>query len=466
MASGAVVKFLTSEDRFYWLPVILFFLALAFSEWRTINYHLCGSRSASPIDFIVLSGGAFFLVMQVKKTGGNYLLRQIFSLWYFLLPIALMAFLYTDQSALSDVKPSFTRYLLLGLTVYMLLSGLALARYPEKKILAYLMVYILIVTVFFLVVYVFTRFYPLKSFMYGMGTPSLNFPFESPNQTALFMLLNLILGVGVVLVLRKFYFLYLIVPVMVLGVFQTGSRSLAMLLIMGGVAFILLILFQWIYSKICPWRESINLLLSVALATAALFLTMDAQSERALSIFNFNLVEIANGKVDNYRDNANKLWRSGSGLKSEITEGSIEKGTCWSDLWDKPVVEPMVVEPMVVEPMVVEPMVALNGGAHNAYLDLWLNWGKLSFASFLVFLLVMFFSLMSLLWHKRTATSYPLYGALLIGMGVIVGAIYANPLLHLKFVWVFFGLIISFLLTRHSDYMPSGNLAVKIERAP
>ena len=390
MAPGAVVKFLTRENRFYWLLVILFFLALSFSEWRTINYHLWGSRSASPVDLILLSVGAFFLVMLVKKRGGTYLLRQIFSLWHFLLPIALMAFLYTDQSALSNVTSSFTRYLLLGLCVYMLLPGLVLARYPEKKILAYLMDYILIVTVFFLVVYVFTRFYPLKHFMYGMETPSLNFPFGSPNQAALFVTLNLILGVGVVLALKKFYFLYLIVPVMVLGVFQTGSRSLAMLLIMGGLAFILLILFQWIYSKTCPWRELINLFLSVALATTALFLTIDAQSERALSIFNSNPVEIASGKVDDYRNNMNKLWCSGSGLKTEITEGSIEKGamtpsgekgTWWSCLLGK----------LVVEPMVVEPMVALDGGMHNAYLDLWLNWGRLSFASFLVFLLVMFF---------------------------------------------------------------------------
>lgn len=400
------------EYWFFWGLVTLVFLLFVFSEWRAIDYQLCGSRSASPVDLIFLSGGVIFLVMLAKKNGANYLLRQIISLWYFLLPIALMVFFYNDRSALSNVPVSFTRYLLFGLSVYMLLPGFALARYPEKKILAYLMGYILIVTAFFLVIYVFTRAYPLKPFLYGEGTPSLNFPFGSPNQMAIFGVLNLILGVGVVLALRKFYFLYLIVPVMVLGVIQTGSRSLALLMIVGGGAFILLILFQWVLLKKCLWRGLANLLFSMALATIVTFLSLDAQGERALSfIYPSHSLDIASGKVDPFRNNMSKLWSSDSGMKGEIHEG----------------------------------------GAHNAYLDLWLNWGKLSLAGFIAFLLLMFFSSMRLLWHKRTAPSYPLYGALLISLGVIAGAIYGNPLLHLKFVWVLFGLIISFLLNKYTN---------------
>lgn len=411
------------KSREFWFPwalAILVLSALVFSEWRAINYDLFGSRSASPIDFFILSGGIFYLVIMTKKYGVSYLLRQIFSLCYFLLPIALMIFLYNDRSALSNIAPSFTRYLLVGLVAYMLFSCLMLSKCPVKKILAYLMHYIFITSFFILLVYAITRFYPFKIFMYGEATPALNFPFGSPNQAALFVVLNFFLGIGVVLALRKFYFLYFFVPVMVLAVFQTGSRSMAILLVAGGVAFILLILFQWIYSKKCPWRELINLLISLVLAAFMLFLTLDAQKERAISIFNSSFSNVVSGKIDPYRYSINKRWK-------------------WSDV------------------LVVEPKVELREGAHNAYLDLLLNWGKLSFISFIVFLLVLLFSLMSLLWHKRISTNYPLYSALLIGVGVIIGAIFVNPLLHLKFIWIFFGVSISFLLNKYSNYNHIGS---------
>ncbi len=411
------------KSREFWFPwalAILILSALVFSEWRAINFDLFGSRSASPIDFFILSGGVFYLVIMTKKYGVGYLLRQIFSLWYFLLPIALMVFLYDDRSALNNIAPSFTRYLLFGLIAYMLMPYLIFFKYSEKKILVHLMHYIVIMSVFILIVYAITRFYPLKTFMYGEGTPALNFPYGSPNQAALFVVLNFFLGLGVILALRKFYFLYFFVPVMVLATFQTGSRSMAILLVAGVLTFILLVLFQWIYSKKCPWRELLNFLIGVVLAVFTLFLTLDTQSKRAISIFDSIFSNVAFEKIDPYRYRVNKLWK-------------------WSDVRE------------------AEPKVELREGAHNAYLDIRLNWGKLSLISFIIFLLALFFSLMSLLWHKRRSTNYPLYGALLIGSGVVIGAIYVNPLLHLKFIWIFFGVSISFLLNKYSTYNHIGS---------
>lgn len=45
--------------------------------------------------------------------------------------------------------------------------------------------------------------------------------------------------------------------------------------------------------------------------------------------------------------------------------------------------------------------------------------------------------------RNRGGAYYPLYAALAVGVGAVSGAIYANPLIHLKFIWVFFGLIVS-----------------------
>lgn len=44
--------------------------------------------------------------------------------------------------------------------------------------------------------------------------------------------------------------------------------------------------------------------------------------------------------------------------------------------------------------------------------------------------------------HIEFNECYPLYAALVVGVGAVSGAIYANPLIHLKFIWVFFGLIV------------------------
>ncbi len=398
-----------------WLLATAFF-SLSFTEWRVIDYQLFGPRSASFADVFFFTAAGFLLVIIARQDGFNYLLRQVAALWYLLLPILLMTFLYSDQAS---INPSFNRYQLYGCGAYMVLSGLVLARYAEEKILTYLTSYILVTAVFFLLMYVFVRFIPWQPFMYGQGTPALHAPFSSPNQAALFGVLNLMLGVGVSLAARKFYLLYLVVPIMTLVVFQTSSRSAVLLLIIGGVAFALLVLAKWIYRKSCQWRELIHLLLSAALACTLLFMTLTPQSARPLSIFNYSVTEILTGKVDNYR---NKLWSMMllDGLSASRRETLLPVG--------------------------------LEGGAHNAYLDLWLNWGRSSLFCFLAFMLVLLSPVVRLLWINRGSASYPLYAALLIGCGIIFGAIYANPLVHLKFVWVFFGLIISRLLFgKHSN---------------
>jgi hypothetical protein len=279
---------------------------------------------------------------------------------------------------------------------------------------------VLAVAAFFVIVYVITRFLLWRPFIYGEGTPALNFPFGSPSHVALLLSLMLIIGVGAALALKRYSLLYFIIPALVLEIFQTGTRSIAALLAAGGASFFLLILLRGLLTGTSAKRELLHLLLSAALAIIALFATLDAQGERALSIFKFSPVEVASGKADDYRG---KLWGKAYAKLTSDAKATEEL----------PMMENKVY------------------GMHNAYLDFWLNWGGGSAVSFMFFLLMMLYSATKLSWDNRSEPHYYLYAALLICLGIVLGAIYANPLLHLKFVWVLFGLIISLQLKDRFD---------------
>lgn len=395
--------------------VALLLLALLFSEWRTIHYQLWGERSVSPVDLVFLSGLGWFYYKVAREEGCFCSLKPIATLWYLLLTVTSMLLLYSDQLALSNVPPSFSRFSLVGLTVYMLATALLLSNVSRERLLIYLLGLVLAVLVFYVFVFIFTRFIYWKPVIYGEGTPetgwtpALNFPFGSPSHAGMFLLLNLVLGVGAALALKRYHLLYLMIPVLVLCIFQTGSRSLAVLLAVGAVGFYSLILLRGWMTKNHPWREMMHLLLSSAVAAILLFATLDSQGERALSLFGCSPLQIVFGEVDNYRANA------------------------WCLVYESATVLPA----------------GLSGaaGMHNAYLDLWLNWGKLSTVSFVVFLLAILWLAARLLWNSRDEAHYPLYVALVIGVVAVIGAIYANPLIHLKFIWVFFGLIVSLQLS-------------------
>ena len=413
---GRAMNYLVSKSRLYWELVILITLVLVFFEWRSIHYQLWGGRSLSPVDivFVLGLGLIFFHVKQRKKRGS---IKQTFQaeipIFLFSLPIVMMVLLYSNQSALINVTQSLPRFTLVGLAIYMVMTSLVIKRIPKIDLLRYLLGCELAVATLYLFVFIFTRL-SWSTFIYGEGTPALNFPFGSPNQAALFLALNLILGIGTALTLRKYLLLYYLTPIMIVGVFQTGSRSVTALLILGLAGLQSCILLRGMLINRFPKREIAHLILSTVFAGVCLFGLLDAQGTRALSVFGYNPVEIASGKMDSYR--------------SEAWNRAIETTSSYTD----------------ISGGIYCPSPCEAQGLHNAYLDLWLNWGVLSLASFLIFLLVMLYCSGTLAWRSRDEIDFPIHAGLLVGVVLVAAAIYGNPLLHLKFVWVFFGIIISF----------------------
>lgn len=411
------MKLLVKENKGYLILVGTLMLALMFSGWRTVYYQFMGNRSASLVDFLFVFALALLYHRSIQKYGYIYPLRQLSKLWYLWLPLALMFSLYTNEAAPANLASSITRYALVALSFYMLGTALVLSKAPKERLLIYLLGLALAVISFYILVYVFTRFIYWKPFIYGTGTPltgwtpALNYPFGSPTHAGLFLLLNLILGVGVALTLRKYYLLYFMVPVSVLEIFQTGSRSVALFLVMGMMGFFVLILLRGWLLKMPVIKELTYLLLSGLVAAILLFFSMDMEGERALSIFGYNPMQLVSGEADEYRANA---WRMVSATES----GAAGRAAF---------------------------------GMHNAYFDLWLSWGKLAAVSFVIFLLVMVGVATMLLWSNRHEEYFFFMASFPVGLGAVIGAIYANPLMHLKFIWIYFGLILSLHLAVRKD---------------
>lgn len=442
---------LKRENRVPLLLVTLMFLVLIFLEWRTIRFQMWGNRSISPADLFFLSGVGLLYFRESKKEGYLYPFKQTRTLWYLLLPIVLMFLFYSNQTALGGVSASFPRFTLMGLTAYLVIVTVALMQVPKESLLTYILGFVLAVTTFTVFDFAFTRCLLWKPFLYGEGTPALHFPFGSPSQAALFMLLNLILGIGAALALKKHYLLYYMTPILFIGTFQTASRSISYLLVIGLAGFLLLILLRGLISKRFPWREITHMLLSTVLAVVCLFSTLDSQGIRALTIFAYSPEEIASGKIDGYRS---EIWRQ------ELTKLFVNENSAINSYYGFGEVQGLHNNSAInLHYRFGELRELHNNGAtdshyrpgearglHNAYLDIWLNWGIWSFLSFLVFVFFMLYLAIKSVWGNRNETDFPLYAALLSGVVVVVGAIYGNPLLQLKFVWIFFGLAVTLYL--------------------
>jgi len=397
--------------RYFVLFIALVFFSLPFSEWRIFQYDLLKSHRLSFSDLLFLTSGIFMFVVLAWKGRISIFARQLSSLWPLVLLLLLMVMYFSDDTKITN--SSISIYLIFGAILYMVLTTGLLLLLGNKNLFEYLRIYVLISAFLLIPIYVFTRFARLPLFMYGEGTKSLHFPFDNPNQAALFYVLQAILAVGILLWSKKLFWLYLVIPITILAAFQTGSRSGVLFLILSFFAFLVLFMLKWIFFKTRQLREISHFLLSSFVGSVLLFYTRTADNMRGLAIFRYNVFDMASGNVDTYRGDAWKLAISALDGRGAMTGQDA------------------------VNAMSGQDAVNLGGGLHNIYLDLWLNWGLMSFLSFLAFFAVLCAWSLKMLWSHRLKDDAYLYGALLIGVAVIAASLYANPLLHLKFIWAF-----------------------------
>ena len=409
------------------------FFLLPFSEMRIIRYELFGPRSISPSDILFILFCFALLIHTLSKNRLIYVVRSVKPGWY-IFGAGLVLILYNLSFIENSLQYTALRpFLLIGVMVFMILSFFVFIRLKENRIFMLIHHYATIIAIFYLFLLILIRLSMYqgtiiyKEIFYGEGTPAFHFPFASPGQAALFGALILMLGAGAALTIRKHYILYLIVPVMILSIAQSGSRSVMFLLVYAWVSFILF-QFTKIKSQNHDIKPLLHLLLSTCLAAILLFTTMDVQGKRSISFLSVPITNLITGKADPFRD---QVWHDA--LKEQADEQVVDYNTVGTH---KEQADEQVVDYNTV-------------GTHNIYLEFLLLGGKLSFVLFVIFLLSLLVPVIILFLRNRGSPNQPMYSAMLLGLIIILGEMYAYPVLHLRFIWVFFGLVVAILFIEH-----------------
>jgi hypothetical protein len=178
---------------------------------------------------------------------------------------------------------------------------------------------------------------------------------------------------------------------------------------MGWVSFIAIFLVNRFEGGLARRRAGVHLIFSTLLAVVVVFSTIDDQGMRSLQFLSVDMKDLATGAVDPFRDQFWKTHVTKEGVESHPKEG-VE-----SDL----------------------------RGLHNVYFEFFLAGGKLSFLLFIIFQLSLLLGVIVIFLRKLRSPNNPMYLGILLGLVIILGELYANPVLHLRFIWVFYGLILA-----------------------
>lgn len=405
------------------IKILLFssYCLLIFSEVRTISYHLAGNRSTSIAElFFLVIGISCVVFILIKKKGrvSRQHVRIGMYLLYAFSGLSLIALFMGGGYYL--LKPLFFG----PLVAFFFLSYWLFSYVNEEKLYAYVYCYSIIMLILFIaqyiiLMYVFNNdsyyFAIFKYLAYGEGRPSLHKPFSSPSQAGLYISIILFLMVGCTISKGTRWPLYLLVPPAFLTLAQTGSRSVMLLVSVCWVAFVFFIFINRRYSTKQINTNVIHLMMCSLLVLAVFNLDLfnSMARERSLSIFNLSALAIitgTGGADDSYRA---KAWKE-----------TIQDAIYTSSYRTK----------------------RSRGSTHNIYLDFLKYLGPIPFLFFVGFAFWVFWKGVRLLFRTRRDPYYPFYLSLLISTVLVMGEFYANPVLHLRYIWVFFGLTTAMLL--------------------
>jgi hypothetical protein len=400
--------------------LLISFIAILFTEQRTISYHLGGVRTISLGDIFFLMIGFLFFLKTVRTKGTHFIIKNFFLLKYFWLSFLLwfLSLYLTPQVGGGLISP----YQLFGLGCFMFFSFNMMSEFPENESVRFVFNYALLSSVLFFIAYLLMRVKSYPLFMYGEGTPAMRFFFNSPNQFGYIGTIILLIGTGAIIVLKRSRFLYFFVPVMILSVVQTGSRSVFCLMVIGWLIFLIFSFLQ--KNK----KIVLHLILSTLLSVMILCLTPDVVNLRGISFLS-------------------KIYQNRNTSKKAIEILALDDKWRQQE-WGEAVVKRLSNSPKVSDQrkMPVVSQVSL----HNVYLDFFCYSNLFSFLLFIIFLFSMVIPLLRIARKNTDSKNHLFYAAICLSFFIILGAFYSNPVLELRYIWVFFGFAMAIVFVHDS----------------
>ena len=402
--------------------LFLSYCLLIFSEVRTVRYHLAGERSISISDLFFFVIGISFAVFTLIKKRGKVSRQHVKIAKYLIFAFSILALfsLFGWGANTYLVNPLFFA----PTFAFFFLSYWLFSYVNQEKTCLYVYYYSILMLILFIAQYlilidVFNQ-YSLKSvfgqefqsviskyLFYGTGTPALHKPFSSPSQAGLYISIILFLMVGCAITKGIRWPLYLLVPPTFLVIAQTGSRSIMALLIVCWVAFVFLILIN----KKCSSKQiNANNLIVCSFLVLAIFRLDPCNNlvrERSLSFLSSSPLALITGEADSFRANA---WKN------------------------------------AIEDEMFESLPKTEISTHNVYLDFLKYLGLIPFAFCVLFLFLMMSIIVSSFFRMKRDPYYPFFVALLVSTILVLGELYANPVLHLRYIWVLFGLTTAMII--------------------
>ena len=432
----------------YLLNCILFlvFVLLIFSERKVIEYTFFGQRNISITDVLFIIFVPVYIGYQIYRTHIADLKVPVQVIGITLIPMGVLVFLFFSCSNRPEdlfraiCGPDFPIrvYLLIGLSAFMALSSFALIKFNEKEIVKLVFWYTLGMSAFFFVHYLLVneRIFNFTYLFYGEGTPFLHLPFLSPVQAGLFGVIILLLGVGTTLVYGRLYLLYFLVPAMTLAIAQTGSRSVMLVYVYSWLGFMFLVFINRRLYRGQVKRYAKHFTLVTVIASLLLFVLPGFSNKRAIEFFSESPISLLRGSPD--KSFRGPLWAlSLSELRKIVLEGKDKAG----------------IETKAIDVSLKGEVGNLkNIALHNAYLDFLVYGGVSALVTFIIFLGLLCIQLGLLVWRKRKSEYYPLYTAIFMALMAIIVEFYANTILQIRYIWVFFGLVLALvIIDEHSN---------------
>jgi hypothetical protein len=273
------------------LKVILFLCLSIISLIKLSEFHVtfdmfCKHRSIDLIDL----GFIFFSFLHLCLFPPLKMLKNkniIFLIYPFLSLLALIFFLGlgTDNSIFNYSK-NIDTYRIIGRSCLMFLTGILIySAIPDskKKTEIYSTIYSLICSfaVIFLVVFILIRFFNYQPLLYGEGSPALSFPFDSPNQAAILLLILFFLALGFCVFFKKTADFIILCPIFSLAGFQTGSRAYGLLFFLFLFLLIFILFLRFLQRHKFYLQELYNILFALLLS-AILFYHLMTEPLREL----------------------------------------------------------------------------------------------------------------------------------------------------------------------------------------
>ena len=400
-----------------------------------ISFNLfCKLRSIDVIDFVFIVFSFIFLRrFWLQKIPLDK--KLIFLIYPFLSLLTLIFFIIIGKNNLGlKYSSNIDAYRIFGGSCYMFLTGvfIYLSNYM-KKIEVYSLIFRLIwsFAFIFLVIYILIRFFNYQPLLYGEGTPALFYPFDSPNQAGVFLLILLFLALGFCVFLKRTSDFIILCPIFSLAGFQTGSRTYGVLYFLFLFFLIFMLFLRFLQRYKIYHRELFNILFALLFSAILVLSFNDKTSSRSFSLLGSSFSEIVFKGADSFRMETNFLWGRLDKFGKTLTKSTFQ---CTSKFEKADISNAKKAD-------------LSKPDLHNIFLEFFVFGGVYALVAYLLFISsLIYFSISLILENMNSLRSSFLKLTLFASLLCIFAFQYSNPVFGLKFTWLFYGSIIGLFL--------------------